>query len=305
MVTNQTPPRRVDEGVVRVSSLTCHAHVDMAIDCLESVRRCSVEDVEFQIHDDGSLTDGDVAKLAENLNPCRIIRREEADERMAHVLAGYPAAWQLRETYPLALKLFDCALLSRSEILCFCDSDVLFMSPVTGLAEAIRGRDTNAVFMEDRENSYSFRSWHKRGSRDTRLPRRVNSGLIAFRMTEYDLNYLNWFIGRSRHRSILHVLEQTAWAALGKRVGCRKYDPRQVRVMREGEATDGLVAGHFTARTRHLLPEFIERSRQVPADAEPVTLRTIPAGECTALDLARFELRRLASRFKQMMGARR
>ena len=271
----------------------------MAITCLGSVRRHSQTEVEFQIHDDGSLTERDIERLEENLHPCRIIRRSEADERLNGVFRNYPAARELRQIYPLALKLLDAPLLAREEVLRFCDSDILFFRPFSGLCDGLSYPKTNAVFMEDRKNSYSLRSWHKAFSTGLSLPWRINSGLLAFKLIAYDLDYLNWFIGCEGHRKIFHVLEQTCWAALGKRVGCRKYDPRQVRVMRDGESYDGLVAGHFTARTRGLLADFVERSRRVSVSAESAKLRTVPPGNCTAIDLLRYEIDRLRARFRE------
>jgi hypothetical protein len=92
------------------------------------------------------------------------------------------------------------------------------------------------------------------------------------------------------------MVEQTAWAVLGQRIGCRKFAPEQIRVMRNGESSDELVAGHFTARTRHLLPHFVERSHDVSVDDQPVTVGTIDPGRCTALDIAVYEGQRIASK---------
>ena len=279
-----------------VSSLTCHAHVNMAITCLDSVRRGCQQEVTFHIHDDGSLTGEDVNRLEAHLSPCRIIRREEADERLMGILRKYPALRRLRNTYPPALKLFDGPLLCDEDLYRFCDSDVLFLR-LAGNAFQLPDVDgVNALFMQDRKNGYSLRSWQKAMSRRVVLPEQVNVGLITFDLDSYNPDYLHWFVTRKGHRGIPWVLEQTAWAALGKRVGCRTYDPQQVRVMRENEDDGGLVAGHFTARTRHLLSRFAEKSQRLREAGEPVMLRTVVPGECTALDLARYELRRLYDR---------
>ena len=45
-----------------VSSLVCHSHVRMAIDCLGSLQRLCISPLQFQIHDDGTLTDDDCAR---------------------------------------------------------------------------------------------------------------------------------------------------------------------------------------------------------------------------------------------------
>jgi hypothetical protein len=270
----------------------------MAIQCLGSLQRLSRANVRLQIHDDGSLTDDDAQELEQRLKPCRVISRAEADERMATLLAHHFRARWLRDRWPLALKLFDCFLLNDCDLLAFSDADILYMRPFVSMFELPPGNTTNAVLMEDKVDAYCLRSWQKLLSRNVTLPSRVNIGLFCFQQTHFDLDYLDWFVGERRHYGIPNHIAQGALAALGRRVGCRKYDPRQVRVMREGENTDELVAGHFTARTRHLLPRYVERSREVSPCEEPVKLRTVPAGECTALDLARYELRRLTSRIR-------
>lgn len=278
-----------------VSSLTCHDHVPMAIQCLGSLQRLSQANVRLQIHDDGSLTDDDAQELEQRLKPCRVVSRAEADERMATLLAHYSWARWLRDRWPLALKLFDCFLLNDRDLLAFSDADILYMRPFVSMFELPPGNTTNAVFMEDKVDAYCLRSWQKLLSRRVTLPSRVNIGLFCFRKAHFDLDYLDWFVGERRHYGIPNHIAQGALAALGRRVGCRKYDPRQVRVMREGENIDGLVAGHFTARTRRLLPWYVEQSQRAALTEEPVKLRTVPAGSCTAFDLARFELRRLIS----------
>ncbi len=278
-----------------VSSLVCHAHVPMATRCLGSLKRRCASPLRFQIHDDGTLTDDDVAVLTEALSPLCIVRRSEADQRMHELLRRHPHALALRSKLPLALKLFDAVLLSSEEPFAFCDSDVLFLRSVVN-PFVLPAQDTNAVFIEDREHSYSMRSWQLAFAPGVTLPDRVNTGMICLRRNRYDLDLLDWFVGKRMHAGIPTMLEQTGWALLGQRIGCRKFDPRQIRIMRGNESNDGLVAGHFTARTRHLLDEYFAQSQQTFADQEPVHVGTIPSGKCTALSLGMYETRRIVNR---------
>ena len=128
------------------------------------------------------------------------------------------------------------------------------------------------------------------------LPDRINTGMICLRKAHYDLDLLDWFVGKRMHAGIPAMLEQTAWALLGQRIGCRKFDPRQIRVMRGHEPDEELVAGHFTARTRPLLDEYYARSEEASPDLEPVQVDTVPSGRCTALSLGIYETRRIANR---------
>jgi hypothetical protein len=280
---------------ITVSSLVCHAHVAMAVDCLNSLARHCDTPVRFQIHDDGTLTDEDAVRLGQ-IGDVRLIRRSEADERMHEELGRWPAARRFRSESPLALKLLDTVLFHPGPDYAFIDSDVLFLRPVQNPFR-LDHSDANALFMEDREHSYSVRSWRLLVEPRMALPARINTGLVCLRKSVYDPELLEWFLARRSGWGVPSMREQTAWALLGQRVGCRKYSARQVRVMRVGESEDGLVAGHFTARTRELLPEYVARSRSA-ADCpggdcgEYVRVETVSAGRCRPFHIAAFEGRR-------------
>lgn len=280
------------ETATVVSSLVCHSHVAMAVDCLGSlVRHCDAE-LRLLIHDDGSLTAEDSDRLSE-LGSVRIVTREEADDRMASELARFPAARSLRSEMPLALKLLDTVAFHPGPNYAFVDSDVLFIRPCRN-PFLFDDESTRAIFMDDRENCYCFRSWQLLAERRIRLPARVNTGLVVCRKDAYDLEAIEWFLSRRSCRSIPGMREQTAWAFLGQRVGCRKFDPRHARIMREDEGDGELIAGHFTARTRHLLPEYVTRS--LSATGDPAGFELIPPGSCGFSDIARFEIRRAMSK---------
>lgn len=295
----------------------------MAIDCLGSVARLSAGSIAFCIHDDGSLTEEDQERLKSALPTCCIVGRKNADDFVEDRLATYPHLRALRHELVLALKLLDGPLMADSnhrEQLCdlqsitrqqkqsrledcighevsgqrylFVDSDVLFFEPFRFPNAA----EEQVYFMRDRESSYSLRSLQLARSRGFALPAKANTGIIVAPVNSIDLDFLEWFVSQPGHRSIPTMLEQTAWAALGMRYGCALLSRRQVRVMREGEDTRNLVAGHFTARTRHLLPAFVCRSKEVAPSADAVMLDTEPPGRCNAFDLARYEGRRVLSR---------
>jgi hypothetical protein len=81
--------------------------------------------------------------------------RSEADQRVADLLTRRPALRAFRQANPLALELIDIPLLAGGD-LAYCDSDVLFLRPFTGLFR-FPGADVGAVFMSDRQNAYSVR----------------------------------------------------------------------------------------------------------------------------------------------------
>lgn len=274
----------------RVATLLGHAHVEMALACLGSLRRYSADPVCLCVHEDGTLTPEDRERLRAGLGDLEFVARAEADERTADALAGRPHLRALRGTNPLARKLIDIPLLAEGD-LAYCDADVLFLRPFTDLFR-FPGEEVGAVFMSDRQNAYSVRSWHLPAHPRLALPCRVNSGILLFRTRFYDPDLLEWYFSRPEFGFAPVWAEQTAWALLGWRAGCRLWDPRLVRLPEPGEEGPGeAVALHFVSPLRSLLPHFLERSPDRAAEP-PVAVGTVPARRCRAWDLAWTEVQR-------------
>lgn len=287
----------------RVSVVLCHRHVPMALACLGSVQRYCHPPPGFRIHDDGTLTDDDIARLHGELDDVRVIRRSEADARLVAEHPECRELHRLRGFYPQIMKAFDARVFCDEALFASMDSDVLFLrdceSPFALDPDGARAR-----IMQDREPSYSLRSWQKALSWRLRLPARTNSGLFVFRAEDYRLDLAEAFVRNPLHQG-LRVIEQTCTSMLALRAGCEVYDPTQIRVMRAREDDESLLAGHFTARTRGLLPEFIARALRRAAEQaspNPEAWRFVPPGRCTALDLLRYELRRLGARLQKELS---
>jgi hypothetical protein len=275
-----------------VASLLGHAHVEMAVLCLGSLVRLSAEPLALRLHDDGSLTTADRERLAAALGDPVVVPRAEAHERVAGVLASRPALTAFRQRNPLALKLIDAVVYAEADGgLAYCDTDVLFLRPFSGLFPDGAG----AAFMADHQNAYSLRSWHllrdSLGYRRLRLPRHVNSGVIHFPTAAWDPDLVEWYLRRPEFGFAPVWVEQTAWALLGARAGCRLFDPARIRIPHRGMADDGGIAAlHFVGPVRSLLAEWA--GRDLPVDGPPVPIGRVPAGRCGALDLALTEVRR-------------
>jgi hypothetical protein len=290
--------KTVDTATPRtVVALICHAHVEMALSCLGSLLQCSAEPLRLRLHDDGTLTSEDCGRLAEGLAGLELVPREEADALVEETLAGRPALLAFRRDNPLALKLLDAPLLSAGGELAYCDSDILFLRPFSGLFR-FPGPETGAVFMSDRQSAYSVRSWHLLRDRRLALPCRVNTGIVLFRTRFFDPDLLEWYLTRPEFRFAPVWAEQTAWALLGARSGCRLWDPRLIRLPRSEEESQGAVALHFVSPLRHLLPRFLERVERARGSTgePPVPIGTVPAQRCRFWNLAWTEARRRSGR---------
>lgn len=275
-----------------VATLLGHAHVEMALACLGSLLRYSAEPLRLRVHDDGTLTEEDRGRLAAGLNDPEFVSRTEADARVEAVLAKRPALRGFRVANPLALKLIDIPLLSQDG-LAYCDSDVLFLRPFAGLF-SFSDPETGAVFMNDRQNAYSVRSWHLLRYGRLRVPCRVNSGVLLFRTRFYDPDLLEWYFGRPELQFAPVWAEQTAWALLGQRAGCRLWDPRLIRLPEEDDRGDA-VALHFVSPLRSMLPRRLDQAPDRTGEP-PVAVGTVASRRCHAWDLAWTEVRRRAAR---------
>jgi hypothetical protein len=281
---------------VPVATLLGHAHVEMALASLGSLQRYSADPLRLRLHEDGSLTAEDRERLGEALGDLALVARAEADERVADLLAGRPALRAFRQRNPLALKLIDIPLLAGEDDLAYCDSDVLFLRPFSDLFR-FPGPETGAVFMSDRQNAYSVRSWHLLAQPRLALPCRVNSGILLFRTRFFDPDLLEWYFARPEFGFAPVWGEQTAWALLGGQAGCRLWDPRLLRLPEPGGGEMGdTVALHFVSPLRGLLPEYLKGASDRRGEA-PVAVGTVPARRCRSWDLAWTEARRRLTRF--------
>jgi hypothetical protein len=279
-----------------VTTLLGRAQVETGLVCLESLRRYASEPFRLRVHDDGSLGEEDAARLAAVAGPVEVVPRREADERMEELLAGHPAARAWRRGNPLALKLLDAALLAEGGRLAFCDGDVLFLRPFSGLFDGL-GPAVGAVTMADTQEAYSVRSWHLLLDRRLRLPRRINTGVLHFRTERYDLDLVEWFLGRPGYLRTPVWVEQTAWALLAARAGCHVYEPRRIAFPeRPLRVPPEAVALHFISPRRDLLAAC--RAAAPDRTGEPpVRVGTLPARRCGWAALARSEGRRLLARW--------
>lgn len=280
-----------------VHGLVCHRDVHLALTCLGSLLKLSADPINLVMHDDGSLTPEDKEKLLSGLKGSTLLLRSEANERMNELLKNYPNCYKFRYENVLALKLLDVALLTEGNI-AFCDSDILFFRPFTGLFN-LPDPNTSALLMMDYLESYSVLPWHLLGSTQIKLPSKANSGLIYFRKSAHDLDFVEWFLGRDevRFKGKLSWIEQTCWAAQSYRAGLRLWNPQQVMLMRpHTHLTSQSLAGHFVKEVRHRINEFQVKADSIEQSSEPILAQTVPSQSCNVVALTQMHVGRQLKR---------
>jgi hypothetical protein len=256
-----------------------------------------MEPLSLIIHDDGSLTQLDQERLLAKLPNSKILVRAEADQQMMELLHHYPHCRRYRSEHVYGLKLLDIALLSPGDF-AYCDSDILFFRPFQNLF-VWPDPNTSAIFMQDYTNAYSMLPWHLLGSKRPKLVSKVNAGLSLFRKAAYELDFIEWFLGQEQFRHKVGWLEQSCWAALGHRVGCRQWHPNQIVLIRPWtQLSHQLVAGHFVKEVRYRMSEFIDRAGDQSDGNMPMIVDTFIPPDCSLLDLAQVHTLRQLKRLR-------
>ena len=246
-----------------VRTLICHSHVAMAERCLASLVRFNREPFRLRLHDDGTLTDEDRDRLRAVVPDVGFIDRREADAAMSERLARYPACLRYRQTQTMALKLFDVALLEPGH-LHYCDCDILFLRPFVGFSTPLAAANPPVVLMHDLFNTYSggWRRLLERGR--VPLADRINAGVTLLDPARFDLDFVEWFMGRPEATDMPHFAEQTTWSALVQRDGGYVLDRRAFGFPPLGgaralpEAGQRPVAWHYVSPLRRTLDEMAD-----------------------------------------------
>ena len=238
----------VMEKVYKCKTLLGHKNLEFSIACLGSFIDKSMDRIELQIFDDGTVTDADEDKLRSGLDNISVIRKHARDSTVNEKLKPFSNCLKYRNSSPYAQKLFDVMLFDESDLF-FIDSDVYFVRkfrlPEFGVLP---------VFMRDEQNAYSFTP-----SEFLNIPfaifGRVNTGLFLFPLKFYDLNFLEVLLSDSLvQRGFNRTwLEQTLWAFLAGRIPAAQYfDSEQIKLSRRHlSIDDNTIAVHLISTFRY------------------------------------------------------
>lgn len=102
------------DAATQMHVLTCHKHVSMFLTSAKSLLRFN-PDLAVVLHDDGSLTPGDVRTIERHIQGIRIISRKDADAIADRVLVNCPRTRAYRAQVVNSLELTDHILLGDSQ----------------------------------------------------------------------------------------------------------------------------------------------------------------------------------------------
>jgi len=249
-----TPP------IVDTTNKRCEIHVLTSardwlnlIWALKSFYAASRRRYALCIHEDGSLEESALAALRQHFPDARIIRRAEADARLAEVLRGFPLSLHFRNTNLLAPKVFDFIAFLESDRMCLFDSDILFFTEPTAYLERVEDPAYRRnVFNADFCHAYTVRPEAVRPLIGHDLQPRVNTGLGLVHRDSIRWDWTEEFLALP---GILagHFwrIEQTLFALCSSRYGVELLPDEYTLCLEAGIGTRPFR--HYVGAIRHLM----------------------------------------------------
>lgn len=183
------------------------------------------------IHEDGSLTDADIAELKKHFPDARVIRRSEANAELERVLAEFPACREYRHKHNWFLKNFDAWHYAPHDRYIVIDSDIVFFRRPDQLLRWIDEGQDSLWLMEDTNEKYCMPREEIEELLGFPLWRKVNSGLDLMPRAAFDLALAEKFVSlcgpKARH---FQFLEQTYFAVAGSAWGRGGTLPREYEI---------------------------------------------------------------------------
>ena len=146
-----TPPidLTVPDSGFEVHSLTSTKHILYYLWGIKSLIKLSGLRPTVVIHDDGTLTSGNIDLLVSHLPGAKIIRANQADVHVLQRLRGYPSCIKYRQNEPFAKKVFDVFFYSKSQKVLILDSDILFINRTSEIINWVNSGDKQILYNHD------------------------------------------------------------------------------------------------------------------------------------------------------------
>ncbi len=254
-----------------------HRHVGMTLWSVKSFLHYAGRKYTVVLHEDGSLTDKDIATLARHLVNARIVRKSVADEQIREQIKHFPNCCAYRfspkettdhrgvkyDMHIFALRLFDFNLLSAATKVLVLDADVLFFKkPQEIINWAEDPADRNSLFSIEQYVPLRNVRYEVTGfERKVPPPTDANAGLLCLDKRAYDLEAIETWIDRNRElMDKLATFEQHAYNHLVKRKGGSMALPDSYSF---NYTDDTVVATHFAIK--HLFFGNLHRLQHILA----------------------------------------
>ena len=249
-----TPP------IAETSDCRCEIHVLTSqhdwlnlIWALKSFYAASGRCYALCIHEDGTLDGFALSSLRRHFPTARIIRRQEADQRLAYELQGFPRSLQFRASNLLAPKLFDFIAFLQSDRMVLFDSDLLFFAEPTAYLSRLEDVSYRLnTFNGDCDSAYTVDTATVRARLGNELLARVNTGLGLIHRDSIKWEWIEEFLALpGLTEGHFWRIEQTLYALCSSRYGAELL-PQEYTVSLEAGVPPRILR-HYVGAIRHLM----------------------------------------------------
>lgn len=204
------------------------------------------------IHDDGTLSEGDLSTLHQHFPNAQLIERPIADGHLFKLLADYPRCLEFRKTNPLSPKLFDFPAYLESDRMLLLDSDILFFAEPTDLLNRIEAPNyiLNTV-NGDIASAFTVDPIVVKTQCGFDLLDRFNSGLGLIHKASLNLDWIEEFLALPDIIGHFWRIEQTLYALCSSRFGVELLPP--IYDVRLEGGINGAPSRHYVGAIRHLM----------------------------------------------------
>lgn len=226
-VVNNTKPMITgkDDLHFEIHLLLGHRHVGMCLWAVKSLLNAADKKYSVVLHDDGSLSDADIATLKQHLIGVHVFRKPEADLLIAKKISAFPhvemyrfnklgvTPWGQRMSI-FSLKLLDFNFLTNARKTLVLDTDVLFFKrpeEIISWAEEIESEGT--LYCHEYYKPLFNKNKCVIGfERKAEMPLGFNSGLICLNRDVIDLAAFELWLIKNRERvDKVYTFEQHAY----------------------------------------------------------------------------------------------
>jgi len=248
-----TPPVRTGRGGdVEVRVLTWRRDWVNMLWALKSFYYYARVDFPLYIHD-GGLARGQAEQLLHHFPDAVLVSEEEADALVETALRqrSLVRCLEYRRKNPSTRKLFDFAVLGRTDYLLSIDSDIVFFRRPDLLLPAPGQQPCNR-YNEDSAYWYSMTLDELEAAFGIRPPPRINSGLALIRRESLDLPAVERWLENPKLFADAWVTEQTLHA-LSATVAGVELLPASYCVSTERGFPEDVICKHYPGYFRPLL----------------------------------------------------
>ncbi|MEN0045656.1 MAG: hypothetical protein AAF806_01220 [Bacteroidota bacterium] len=273
-----------------IYTLLCERDYEVARCTLPLLVEFLEEQQKLFILGDGSLSSSSIDGLSEISEKIKIITLQERNESILDQLHHYPNCIAYRNKFPLAYKLLDLALMNQQNAntrFTFTDSDIIYVRNCKNYFQ--QNRD---VYLRTDQIKLSIRLQHALLKYRWKIPYKFNSGYFSYDAKNFDLDFMEYYLGLPEINNIPWLTEQTSWALLFGKLSISYYPDESQFVCQEKFEVlkKSTLAVHLIANLKSKTKEWSEAAKACQ-NLDQEKLRFSPTRNVTLFDWGRKKIK--------------